>query len=78
MSDNGLTDHELDDAQRAAGVTLRDRDLLREALTHPSYPNENPQSDPIDNQRLEFLGRSSSTSLAEWLYARYPRRRRAN
>jgi len=73
LSDNGLTDHELDDAQRAAGVTLRDRDLLREALTHPSYPNENPQSDPIDNQRLEFLGDALiDLVVAEWLYARYP------
>jgi ribonuclease-3 len=29
---------------------------LDEALTHPSYRNEQRQSEAVDNQRLEFLG----------------------
>lgn len=69
----GLTEEELAEAQRAAGIAIRDRALLREALTHPSYPNENPQSDMPDNQRLEFLGDALiDLVVAEWLYARYP------
>ncbi len=73
MAETGLTEQELADAQRAASVTIHNRALLREALTHPSYPNENPLSDLPDNQRLEFLGDALlDLVVAEWLYARYP------
>lgn len=69
----GLSEQELADAQSATGVSVRNLALLREALTHPSYPNENPQSDLPDNQRLEFLGDALlDLVVAEWLYARYP------
>ena len=38
------------------GVTFNDKDILKSALTHRSYLNENP-SWPLDqNERLEFLG----------------------
>lgn len=30
--------------------------LLKEALTHPTYAHEHPDSEVKDNQRLEFLG----------------------
>ncbi len=44
---------------------------LREALTHPSYANENPGIP--DNQRLEFLGDSIlGMFVAELLYELYP------
>jgi ribonuclease-3 len=36
------------------GHAFRDRALLLEALTHPSYANEHP--DCRDNERLAFLG----------------------
>ena len=38
------------------GLTFADERLLTEALTHPSAANENPQANPVSNQRLEFLG----------------------
>ena len=40
------------------GYTFRDKDLLREALTHTTYVNEHKESTIEDNQRLEFLGDS--------------------
>lgn len=41
--------------QQRLGYEFRDPALLREALTHASYAQENPADGP-HNQRLEFLG----------------------
>lgn len=38
------------------GVAIRDDCLLNQALTHPSYINENPDNPVESYQRLEFLG----------------------
>ena len=42
--------------QKQLGHRFRDPRLLVAALTHPSRRNENPDHEPADNQRLEFLG----------------------
>jgi ribonuclease III len=47
--------------------------LLRQALTHRSYVNENPSFREEDNERLEFLGDALLTFLSgEYLYQRHP------
>ncbi|MEG4917363.1 ribonuclease III [Microcoleus sp. B7-D4] len=47
--------------------------LLRQALTHRSYVNENPTFNEEDNERLEFLGDALLTFLSgEYLYQRHP------
>jgi ribonuclease III len=51
----------LEQVQTLLQYTFRDPDLIREALTHSSFSNEdrklNPQLEPFaDNERLEFLG----------------------
>lgn len=47
--------------------------LLRQALTHRSYVNENPTFREEDNERLEFLGDALLTFLSgEYLYQRHP------
>jgi len=47
--------------------------LLRQALTHRSYVNENPAYREEDNERLEFLGDALLTFLSgEYLYQRHP------
>lgn len=52
--------------------TFRDRSLLAQALTHPSYLHEVSEGDG-DYQRLEFLGDAVlGLLLAEMLYVRYP------
>lgn len=48
-----------------------DSDLLLQALTHPSFANENRQSS--DNQRLEFLGDAVlGLCVTEFLFAQRP------
>ncbi len=57
------------------GYTFRHPDLLRLALTHPSYAHEHPQEggESHHNQRLEFLGDAVLDFLvAAWLYERFP------
>ena len=62
----------LNELQSTLGVQFRNPALLLRALTHRSYPNENPGF-PADNERLEFLGDAVlDFSTAEMLYHRYP------
>jgi len=49
-------DVELDRLQEALGVRFAEESLLRQALVHRSYLNENPDSGLPSNERLEFLG----------------------
>lgn len=59
--------------QEALGVRFQDEDLLRLALTHSSYLNENPGEFPESNERLEFLGDAViGLAAAEELYAANP------
>jgi ribonuclease-3 len=64
---------DVDEIQRRIGVSLQNEQLLIQALTHPSYLNEHPDSEIGDNQRLEFLGDAVLAFLAgEWLYHYFP------
>jgi ribonuclease-3 len=46
----------INELQRLIGHQFADVDLLREALTHKSFSNENPEETTACNERLEFLG----------------------
>ncbi len=53
-------------------LMFNDERLLRHALTHRSYVNENPE-ETTDNERLEFLGDAILTFVSgEYLYQRHP------
>lgn len=55
------------------GVEITDYGLLRRALTHRSYVNENPEEEQKDNERLEFLGDAVlDFVVAAYLYRRFP------
>lgn len=55
-----------------SGLSFVDSYLLRRALTHRSYVNENPEA-LEDNERLEFLGDAALDFLtAAWLYRHFP------
>ncbi|HVE63217.1 MAG TPA: ribonuclease III [Mycobacteriales bacterium] len=57
--------------EKSLGVTLRDRDLLRRALTHRSYAYEN--GGLPTNERLEFLGDSVlGIVVTDHLYRSFP------
>ncbi|MDE3196594.1 MAG: ribonuclease III [Acidobacteriota bacterium] len=60
--------------ERALGYTFKDRALLTRALTHSSSANEShPGEQPLDNERLEFLGDSVLGWLvSEWLFTHFP------
>lgn len=54
---------------------FRRPELLRLALTHPSYAHEHPEEggEECHNQRLEFLGDAAVDFLvAAWLYRQFP------
>ncbi|PAX51513.1 ribonuclease III [Brunnivagina elsteri] len=52
-------------------LNFQDEKLLRQALTHRSYVNENPGE--VHNERLEFLGDALLTFISgEYLYRKYP------
>ncbi|MBX4189407.1 ribonuclease III, partial [Candidatus Parcubacteria bacterium] len=42
--------------EEGAGVSFKDKSLLRQAFTHRSYINENKNLGLEHNERLEFLG----------------------
>lgn len=53
-------------------LIFNDEKLLRRALTHRSYVNENP-GESGDNERLEFLGDAVLNFISgEYLYQRHP------
>lgn len=55
------------------GYTFKNKELIKIALTHSSYANENKL--PRDNERLEFLGDSVLGFVtAEYLFAEYKSR----
>jgi ribonuclease-3 len=59
--------------ERRIGVKFKDGALLKAALIHSSFVNENPQAAPESNERLEFLGDAVlGLVVADDLYAIYP------
>ncbi|MGB2695551.1 MAG: ribonuclease III [Dehalococcoidia bacterium] len=63
----------LDDVEKRLGARFKNRDYLREALTHSSYLNENPDGALESNERLEFLGDAVlGLVVAHDLFAAHP------
>lgn len=64
-------DARIAEAEALLGYSFADRDLLRTALTHPSYAAEHDAADNYD--RLEFLGDAVlGFIVADHVYAAYP------
>lgn len=59
--------------EAALGLTFRNPDLLRQALTHRSYVHEHPEAGSETNERFEFLGDAILHFVAaDELFHRYP------
>ncbi len=56
----------LSDLEKKLEISFKNKNLLREALTHRSYLNEHPDSSLSSNERLEFLG----DAILEFLISR--------
>lgn len=55
------------------GYSFKDKGLLRDALTHSSYFNENRSASHESNERLEFLGDAVlGLIVGEYLFRRFP------
>lgn len=64
----------LQELQKKLGYQFKDIALLKTALTHSSYINENSSS--MHNERLEFLGDAIlEIHISEELYKRFPKAR---
>lgn len=64
---------ELPDVEKHLDVFFHNKELLREALTHRSYLNENPSWPVGHNERLEFLGDAVlELIVTEFLFGRFP------
>lgn len=58
--------------EEVLGVTFKDRDLLRQALTHRSYAHEVVGDQGVTNERLEFLGDAVlDLVISDYLYRNY-------
>lgn len=64
---------DLETLQQALGVRFNQPELLRRALRHRSYLNENAEKLEEDNERLEFLGDAVLDFVsADFIYRRFP------
>lgn len=55
------------------GFVFKNKDLLKEALTHRSYLNENPSWQYPHNERLEYLGDAVlELAVTENIFRKYP------
>ena len=62
-----------DDLEKRIGVKFANRDLLKTALTHRSYINENREQNIENNERLEFLGDAVlELIISDHIYKKYP------
>ncbi len=70
-----MSDARLSELESKIGYPFQNKDLLKQAVTHRSYLNENPAW-PLDhNERLEFLGDAVlELVVTEYLYNQYPDR----
>ena len=65
----------MNNLQTGIGYHFKDESLLKNALTHSSYANEQRDSRYRDNERLEFLGDAVLGFVsAEYLFRRYGER----
>ena len=62
--------------EKKLGLKFKDKDILRQAFTHRSYLNENPDLKLEHNERLEFLGDAViELIVTEHLYKDHPEKK---
>jgi len=64
--------NDLSELEKKIGIKFKNKDLLRQALVHRSYLNENIGFDLDNNERLEFLGDAVlELVVTQFLYENY-------
>ena len=73
VSDQGTFEDRLSRLEEQIGYYFRDKILLRRAMMHRSFANEQPDPRPPHNEALEFLGDAVLEFLVSaWLLELYP------
>jgi len=73
VSNQASFEDRLTQLEEGIGYFFRDRSLLRRALTHRSFANEQPEPRPSHNEALEFLGDAVLEFLvSSWLLELHP------
>lgn len=73
MTDQLSFEDRLTQLEEEIGYFFRDRELLRRALTHRSFANEQPAPRPQHNEALEFLGDAVlEFIISSWLLELFP------
>ncbi len=68
-----MVNRSLDGLEEKIGYSFKDRNLLKRALTHSSYANEQKINKLGDYERLEFLGDAVLELVSsEFIYNKYP------
>lgn len=71
MNDQNI--YTLEAFQQQIGYQFKNKNLLRQALTHSSYANEHRMNKLYNNERLEFLGDAVLEVVSsEFLFKTYP------
>ncbi len=64
---------DLSEFEKTIGVDFKNKDILRQALTHRSFLNEHRGSKAEHNERLEFLGDAVlELAVTKFLFDQYP------
>ena len=72
-TEGNVKDPDTEKLEKAIGYEFRDKALLKLAMTHSSYANDNSLGKEGCNERLEFLGDAVlETVTSAYLYRRYP------
>lgn len=67
-----FSDNKLEELESKLNIKFSNKKLLRRALTHKSFANENTNLKIKDNERLEFLGDSVlSLSISTYIFNKY-------
>ena len=65
--------NKLEQLEETINYEFEDKELLQRAVTHKSFPNENPELDIKNNERLEFLGDSVlNLVISTYLFSNFP------
>jgi ribonuclease-3 len=73
LNDQDTFEDRLSQLEEQIGYFFRDRALLRRAMMHRSFANEQPDPRPSHNEALEFLGDAVLEFLvSSWLLELYP------
>jgi ribonuclease-3 len=64
---------DISNLEKKIGVAFKNSDLLKEAVTHRSYLNENPKWNLSHNERLEYLGDAVlELAASNYLFKQFP------